>query len=146
MLTVNFFLFHGMHHVGWESRTDVVRLFYFKRAFLLHFSFSSLRAFSLVLFRRLLLHFSTSICTSFYSIFTSSCSRLRELRFECFYFDFKSIRGAFPLKLCAHSFSSIFDKFCFLFQIILTHHLMLKFVDYPGWCYRLLWDDQVDLG
>jgi len=121
-----------MHHVGWESRTDVVHLFYFKRTFLLHFSSSSLRTFSLALFRCLLLHFLTSICTSFYSIFTSSCLRLRELRFERFYFNFKSVRGAFPLKLYAHSSPSIFDKFCFLFQIILTHHLMLKFVDYPG--------------
>jgi len=35
-----------MHHVGWESRTDVVRLFYFKRVFFLHFSSSPLHAYS----------------------------------------------------------------------------------------------------
>jgi len=36
-----------MHHVGWESRTDVVLLFYFKRVFFLHFSSFPLRAYSL---------------------------------------------------------------------------------------------------
>ena len=36
-----------MHHVGWESRIDLVLLFYFKRAFFLHFSSSPLRTYSL---------------------------------------------------------------------------------------------------
>jgi len=112
-----------MHHIGWKARTDVVRLFYFKRAFFLHFSSSPSRVFSLALFRHLLLHFSTSICTSFYSILLPLLRIFESFDLNSSIFDFKSVRAPFALKLCGHSFSSIF--FCFYWYCYCIEHLFV---------------------
>ena len=140
-----------MHHVGWESRTDVVLLFYFKRVFFLHFSSFPLRAYSLrhcsgvfsctfrppfaphsTPFCFLLFAFSrASIWTVLFSISSSfvlrlvwSCALILSLPFSfAFTFDFKFVRASFGLKLCAHSFSSIF--FYFYWYCYCIEHLFV---------------------
>jgi len=94
VLTVIFFKFQGMHHV--------VLLFYFKRAFFSSlFFFSAARVFFQALFRRLLLHFSTSIYTSFYSILLPLVRIFESFDLNDSIFDFKSVGASFGLKLCA---------------------------------------------
>ena len=87
------------------------------------FFFSAARAFSLALFRHLLLHFSTSICTSFYSILLPLVHDVESFDLNGSIFDFKFIRASFPLKLCAHSFSSIF--FCFYWYCYCIENLFV---------------------
>jgi len=96
----------------------VVLLFYLQREISLHFSSSPLYALSLSLFQRLPPHFSTSIASLLYSIFTSSCSQSRERLFKQFHFRFEH---AFALKLSFFGFSSIFvcfNCFCYFIQYL----------------------------
>ena len=129
-----------MHHVGWESRTDVVLLFYFKRAFFF-FTFLLLRcarilpstvpASSPALFdlhlHLILLHFA------------SPCSHFREFRFERFYFRFQ-VRLCFVwFEAVRHSFSSIF--FFAFTDIVIVLSICLCFVVLVGF----VWPIQVCL-
>ena len=82
-----------------------------------------MRAFTLALFRLLLFHFSTSICTSFYSILLPVVRDVESFDLNGSIFDFKSVRALFPLKLCTHSFSSIF--ICFYWYCYCIEHLFV---------------------
>jgi len=124
-----------MHHVSWESRTDMVLLFYFKRAFFSSlFFFSAARVFFQALFQRLLLHFSTSICTSFYSILLPLVRIFESFNLNGSIFDFKSVRASFGLKLCA--ILSLPFSFAFT-DIVIVLSICLCFVILVGFVWRV---------
>jgi len=131
-----------MHHVGWEARTDVVHLFYFKRAFFSSLSFfSAARVLFQTLFRRLLLHFSTSICTSFYSILLPLVRIFESFDLNGFIFDFKSVGASFGLKLCvilSLPFSFAFTDIVIVLSICLCFVVLVGFV-WPIWVCLCCW-------
>ena len=131
-----------MHHVGWEFRTDVVLLFYFKRAFFSSlFFFSAARVFFQALFWRLLLHFSTSICTSFYSILLPLVRIFESFDLNGSIFNFKSIGASFGLKLCVNlslPFSFAFTNIVIVLSICLCFVVLVGFV-WPIWISLCYW-------
>ena len=105
------------------------------------FFFSAARVFSLALFRRLLLHFSTSICTSFYSILLLLVRDVESFDLNGSVFDFKSGRAPFALKLClilSLPFSFAFTDIVIILSICLCFVVLVEFV-LPIWVRFCCW-------
>jgi len=105
------------------------------------FFFSAARVFFQALFRRLLLHFSTSICTSFYSILLPLICIFESFDLNGSIFDFKSISASFGLKLCAIlslPFSFAFTDIVIVLSICLCFVVLVRFV-WPIWVCLCCW-------
>ena len=119
-----------MHHVGWEAQNRRgASILYQTRLFFSLFFFSAARELFQALFRHLLLQFSTSICTSFYSILLPLVRIFESFGLNGSIFDFKSVCALFGLKLCA--ILSLLFSFAFA-DIVIVLSICLCFVVLVG--------------
>ena len=119
--------------MGVQNRRGVSILFQ-TRLFSSLFFFSAARVFSQALFWRLLLHFSTSICTSFYSILLLLVRIFESFDLNGSIFDFKFVHASFGLKLCA--ILSLPFSFAFT-NIVIVLSICLCFVVSVGFVWRI---------